>query len=192
MSPGGQFLMSLDKRRAFPSEFDRLIAATEVWCREVYAEAGPQPEDNMSDDLYPEAIWYAWQIRSRIAEMRDLREREPDLVLGLALVLGELIGEARAHLLHGENAARGLKSLMRAREGHEQVHGTKEKRRAGGGAGQCLREVSRAGPWHHRRGIACGPRMRCITQNVPCGAQADTGQVRETRAGPCTCGSRRL
>ena len=42
------------------------------------------------------------------------------------MTLGELIGEARAHLTHGEDAARGLKAVSSAREGHEQVHGTKE------------------------------------------------------------------
>ena len=113
-------------KREFPSEFDRLIAATEAWCREVYAEAGLKPDDVVPDDLYPQDIWYASQISSLVAEIRDLREREPDLVLGLALVLGELIGEARAHLTHGENAARGLKGVVSARAGHEQVHGTEE------------------------------------------------------------------
>jgi hypothetical protein len=117
-------------KREFPSEFDRLIAATEAWCREVYAEAGLKPDDVVPDDLYPQDIWYASQISSRVAEIRDLREREPDLLLGLALVLGELIGEARAHLAHGENAARGLKGVSSARAGHEQVHGTKEMKEA--------------------------------------------------------------
>jgi 8-oxo-dGTP pyrophosphatase MutT (NUDIX family) len=39
-------------KREFPSEFDRLIAATEAWCREVYAEAGLKPDDVVPDDLY--------------------------------------------------------------------------------------------------------------------------------------------
>lgn len=121
--------LARDKRR-FPSEFDRLIAATETWCNRVHAEAGLTPDEIVSDDLYPQEIWYASQICSRIGEIRDLREKEPDLVLGLALVLGELIGEARAHLAHGENAARGLKSVRNAREGHEQVHGTEDMKQA--------------------------------------------------------------
>ena len=113
-------------KREFPSEFDRLIAATEAWCREVYAEAGLKPDDVVPDESYPQRSWYASQIRSVVAEIRDLREKEPDLVLGLALLVGELIGEARAHLTHGENAARGLKGVVSARAGHEQVHGTEE------------------------------------------------------------------
>jgi hypothetical protein len=112
--------------REFPSEFDRRIAPAEAWSRTVYAEAGLNPDQVVSDDLYPEKVWYASQIRSHVAAIRKLREREPDLVLGLALELGELIGEARAHLTHGENAARGLKGVLSARAGHEQVHGTKE------------------------------------------------------------------
>jgi len=113
-------------RREFPSEFDRLLAPAEAWCRAVYAEGGLRPDWVVSDDLYPQKVWYASQIRSLAAEIRGLREKEPDLVLGIALTLGELIGEARAHLTHGENAARGLKAVLSAREGHEQVHGTKE------------------------------------------------------------------
>jgi hypothetical protein len=116
--------------REFPSEFDRLIAPAEAWSRAVYAEAGLNPDHVVSDDLYPEKVWYASQIRSHIAAIRKLRKREPDLVLGLALELGELIGEARAHLTHGENAARGLKGVLSARAGHEQVHGTKEIKEA--------------------------------------------------------------
>jgi hypothetical protein len=117
-------------RREFPSEFDRLIAPAEAWCREVYAEAGLKPDEFVSDDLYPQKAWYASQIRSLAAEIRELREREPDLVLGIALLLGELIGEARAHLMHGQDAARGLKAVASARAGHEQVHGTKELKEA--------------------------------------------------------------
>jgi hypothetical protein len=117
-------------RREFPSEFDRLIAPAERWSRDVYAEAGLKPEEVVSDDLYPQKVWYASQIRSLAAEIRRLREREPDLVLGLALLLGELIAEGRAHLTHGENAARGLKGVLSARAGHEQVHGTKKMKEA--------------------------------------------------------------
>jgi hypothetical protein len=113
-------------KRAFPSEFDRLLAPAEAWAAAVYAEAGLEPRWAVSDDLYPQEIWYASQIRSLAAEIRRLREKESDLVLGIALTLGELIGEARAHLSHGENAARGLKAMSSARAGHEQVHGTKE------------------------------------------------------------------
>jgi hypothetical protein len=113
-------------KREFPSEFDRLLAPAEAWSRAVYAEARMKPDWVVSDELYPQKVWYASQIRSLAAEIRKLREREPDLVLGIALTLGELIGEARAHLMHGENAARGLKAVLSAREGHEQVHGTKE------------------------------------------------------------------
>jgi hypothetical protein len=32
--------------------------------------------------------------------------------------------------MHGEDAARGLKAVLSAREGHEQVHGTKEAKEA--------------------------------------------------------------
>ena len=117
-------------KREFPSEFDRLLAPAEAWCRAVYAEAGMEPNRVVPDDLYPQKVWYAWQIRSLAAEIRRLREKEPDLVLGIALTLGELIGEARAHLTHGEDAARGLKALSSARAGHEQVHGTKEIKEA--------------------------------------------------------------
>jgi hypothetical protein len=113
-------------RRTFPSEFDRLLAPAEAWSRAVYEEAGMKPNWVVSDDLYPQKVWYASQIRSLAAEIRRLREKEPDLVLGVALTLGELIGEAKAHLTHGEDAARGLKAVLSAREGHEQVHGTKE------------------------------------------------------------------
>jgi hypothetical protein len=117
-------------RKRFLTEFDRLIAPNEAWCREVYAEAGLKPDEFVSDDLYPQSVWYASRIGSLAAEIRELREREPDLVLGLALLLGELIGEAQAHLSHGENAARGLKGALSARAGHEQVHGTKEMKSA--------------------------------------------------------------
>ena len=117
-------------RRKFPSEFDRLIADVEGWCSAVYAEAGLKPDEFVSDDRYPQRVWYASQIRALAAEIRGLRKREPDLVLGIALTLGELIGEARAHLTHGENAARGLKGVLSARAGHEQVHGTKERKDA--------------------------------------------------------------
>jgi hypothetical protein len=113
-------------RREFPSEFDRLLAPAEGWCHAVYTEAGLKPDEVVSDDLYPQKVWYASRIRTLAAEIRGLREREPDLVLGIALTLGELIGEAQAHLTHGENAARGLKAVLSARQGHEQVHGTKE------------------------------------------------------------------
>jgi hypothetical protein len=117
-------------KREFPSEFERLIAPAEAWSRAVYAEAGLKPEEFVSDDRYPEKVWYASQIHSLTAEIRRLREREPDLVLGLALLLGELIGEGQAHLTHGENAARGLKGVLSARAGHEQVHGTKAMKEA--------------------------------------------------------------
>jgi hypothetical protein len=116
--------------RAFPSEFDRLLAPAEAWAAAVYAEAGLKPRWVASDDLYPQEIWYASQFRSLAAEVRRLREKEPDLVLGIALTLGELIGEAKAHLTHGEDAARGVKAMSSARAGHEQVHGTKEMKEA--------------------------------------------------------------
>jgi hypothetical protein len=80
--------------------------------------------------MYPQKVWYASQIRLLAAEIRHFRKKEPDLALGLALELGELIGEGRAHLIHGENAARGLKAISSAREGHEQVHGTREAKAA--------------------------------------------------------------
>jgi hypothetical protein len=117
-------------RKEYPSEFDRLIASAEAWSRAVYAEAGLKPDECVPHDQYPQRIWYASQICSLAAAIRKLREREPDLVLGLALELGELIGEGRAHLTHGENAARGLKGVLSARAGHEQVHGTKEMKKA--------------------------------------------------------------
>jgi hypothetical protein len=117
-------------KRSFPSEFDRLLAPAEAWAAAVYAEAGLKPRWVVSDDLYPQEIWYASQIRSLAAEVRRLREKEPDLVLGIALTLGELIGEAKAHLTHGEDAARGVKAMSSARAGHEQVHGTKEMKEA--------------------------------------------------------------
>jgi hypothetical protein len=118
------------EKEEFPSEFDRRVAPAEASCRAIYTEAGLKPDEVVSNDLYPQRVWYASQIRSLAAAIRKLREREPDLVLGLALELGELIGEARAHLSHGENAARGLKGLLSARAGHEQVHGTKEMKEA--------------------------------------------------------------
>lgn len=121
--------LARDKRQ-FPSEFDRLMAPAEAWSRAVYAEAGLKSDEFVADDHYPRRVWYASQIRSHAAEIRKLRDREPDLVLGLALLLGELIGEARAHLAHGENAARGLKGILSARAGHEQVHGTKDMKEA--------------------------------------------------------------
>ena len=117
-------------RSDYPSEFDRLIAPAEAWSRAVYTEAGLKPHEVVSDDLYPQKVWYASQILSLAAEVRKLREREPDLVLGIALSLGELIGEGRAHLMHGQDAARGLKGVSSARAGHEQVHGTKEMKEA--------------------------------------------------------------
>jgi hypothetical protein len=117
-------------KKAFPSEFDRLLAPAEAWAREVYAEAGLTPDWVVSDELYPQKVWYASQIRSLAAEIRGLREKEPDLVLGIALTLGELMGEARGHLMHGEDAARGLNAVLSARAGHEQVHGTKEAKEA--------------------------------------------------------------
>jgi hypothetical protein len=117
-------------KRAFPSEFDRLLAPAEAWAAAVYAEAGLEPDKVVPNDLYPQEVWYASQIRSLAAEIQRLREKEPDLVLGIALTLGELIGEARAHLRHGEDAARGLKAVLSAREGHEHVHGTKEAKEA--------------------------------------------------------------
>jgi hypothetical protein len=117
-------------RGAYPSEFDRLIAPAEAWSRAVYAEAGLRADEVVSDDQYPQKVWYASQIHSLAAAIRKLREREPDLVLGLALELGELIGEARAHLTHGEDAAPGLKAISSARAGHEQVHGSQEAKEA--------------------------------------------------------------
>ena len=117
-------------KREFPSEFDRLLAPAEAWSRAVYAEAGMKPNWVVPDELYPQRVWYASQIRSLAAEIRRLREKGPDLVLGIALTLGELIGEARAHLSHGEDAARGLKAMSSAREGHEQVHGTRQMKEA--------------------------------------------------------------
>ena len=117
-------------RKAFPSEFNRLLAPAEAWARGVYAKAGLEPGWVVSDELYPQKVWYASQIRSLAAEIRGLREREPDLVLGIALTLGELLGEARAHLLYGDDAARGLKAVRSAREGHEQVHGSKDVKEA--------------------------------------------------------------
>jgi hypothetical protein len=117
-------------KKALPSEFDRLLAPAEAWARAVYAEAGIKPDWVASDELYPQKVWYAYQICSLAAEIRRLRDKEPDLVLGIALTLGELIGEARAHLMHGEDAARGLKAVLSAREGHEQVHGNKEEKEA--------------------------------------------------------------
>jgi hypothetical protein len=117
-------------QREYPSAFDRVIAPAEAWCHAVYTEAGLKPDEVVSNDLYPQKVWYASQIRSLAAAIRKLREREPDLVLGLALELGVVIGEGRAHLTHGENAARGLKGVLSARAGHEQVHGTKEMKEA--------------------------------------------------------------
>jgi hypothetical protein len=117
-------------KREFPSEFDRLLASAEAWSRAACAEGGLKPNEFVPDDLYPQRVWYASRILSLAAEVRALREREPDLVLGIALTLGELIGEARAHLSHGEDAARGLKAVSSARAGHEQVHGTKEMKEA--------------------------------------------------------------
>ncbi len=72
-------------KREFPSEFDRLLAPAEAWSRAVYAEAGMKPNWVVPDDLYPQKVWYASQIRSLAAEIRRLREKEPDLVLGIAL-----------------------------------------------------------------------------------------------------------
>jgi hypothetical protein len=117
-------------KTAFPSEFDRLLAPAEAWAGGVYAKAGIKPGWVVSDEIYPQAVWYASQIHSLAAEIRRFREKEPDLVLGIALTLGELIGEARAHLMHGDDAARGLTAVLSAREGHEQVHGTKEAKEA--------------------------------------------------------------
>jgi hypothetical protein len=108
------------------SEFDRLIAPAEAWSRAAYADAGLKPDQVVSDDFYPQAAWYASRILSLAADIRRLREAEPDLVLGMALELGVLIGEARAHLMHGQDAARGLKAVLSARAGHEQVHGSRE------------------------------------------------------------------
>lgn len=118
-----------DKAR-FPSEFDRLIADAEGWSHDVTSAAGLGPDQTVPDDLYPQALWYAAQIRMRVAEIRDLRKRYPDLSLGLALYLGELIGEARAHLAHGEDAARGVRAMESARAGHEQVHGNQAAKQA--------------------------------------------------------------
>lgn len=121
--------LARDKAK-FPNEFDRLIADTETWCHDVVAEAGLRPDEAVPDDRYPEAIWYAIEIKKRVAEIRDLRDSYPDLAVSLALLLGQLIGEARAHLRHGQDAARGIKAVQSAREGHEQVHGTEAKKTA--------------------------------------------------------------
>jgi hypothetical protein len=118
-----------DKAR-FPSEFDRLIADAEGWSHEVTSAAELRADQAVPDELYPQARWYAAQITMRAAEIRDLRERHPGLALGLALYLGELIGEARAHLAHGEDAARGMKAVQSARAGHEQVHGNEAAKQA--------------------------------------------------------------
>jgi hypothetical protein len=117
-------------RREFPNEFDRLIADAEGWSHQVAAAAGLRSDQAVTDELYPQAVWYAAQIRSRAAEIRHLRDRYPDLVLGLALYVGELIGEARAHLAHGEDAARGLKAVQSARAGHEQAYGSEAAKQA--------------------------------------------------------------
>jgi hypothetical protein len=117
-------------RSEYPSEFDRLIAPAEAWSRAVCADAGLKEGQVVSDDLYPERLWYAWQILCLAADVRRLREAEPDLVLGMALELGELVGEARAHLMHGQDAARGQKAVSSARAGHEKVHGTREMKQA--------------------------------------------------------------
>jgi hypothetical protein len=117
-------------RSAYPNEFDRLIAPAEAWSRAVWADAGLKAGQVVSDEMYPRAVWYASQILSLAADIRRLREAEPDLVLGMALELGVLIGEARAHLMHGQDAARGLKAVLSARAGHEQVHGTHETKQA--------------------------------------------------------------
>ena len=121
--------LARDKAK-FPNEFDRLIADTETWCGQVARDAGLRPDEAVSDERYPRAIWYAVEIQRRTAEIRDLREEDPDLAISLALLLGELIGEARAHLSHGENAARGLKAMQNARAGHEQTHGTAATKQA--------------------------------------------------------------
>jgi hypothetical protein len=121
--------LARDKTK-FPNEFDRLIADTEASCGRVAREAGLRPDEAVPDERYPQAIWYAVEIQRRTAEIREVREEDPDLAISLALLLGELIGEARAHLTHGENAARGLKGVVSARAGHEQVHGTKEIKEA--------------------------------------------------------------
>jgi hypothetical protein len=62
-------------RSEFPSEFDRLIADTEAWCQDVAAAAGLRPDQAVSDELYPEPIWYAARISTRAAEIRHLRDR---------------------------------------------------------------------------------------------------------------------
>jgi hypothetical protein len=120
----------LHDKSEFPSEFDRLIADAEAWCQDVAAAAGVRSDQGVPDELYPQAIWYAVQIRTRAAEIRHLRDSHPDLALGLALYLGELIGEARAQLAHGEDAARGLKTMESARAGHAQVHGSENAKQA--------------------------------------------------------------
>ena len=116
-------------KREFPSEFDRLLAPAEAWSRAVYAEAGMEPNSRARRPLPAGGLV---RITDSLPRCRDpkTRGKEPDLVLGIALTLGELIGEARAHLSHGKDAARGLKAVLSAREGHEQVHGTKEAKEA--------------------------------------------------------------
>jgi hypothetical protein len=92
----------------YPNEFDRLIADVEARCGDILAEERLEPGAGVSDERYPEPIWYAGQIIDRTAEIRDLRDHNPDLAIAAALVLGHLIGEAQAHLSLGEDAARGV------------------------------------------------------------------------------------
>lgn len=82
-------------KKDFPSEFDRLLASNEAWCRAVYAEAGLKPDEFVPNEVYPGKTWYAYQITSLAAEIRGVRGKNTDLALGLALLLGELVGEAR-------------------------------------------------------------------------------------------------
>jgi hypothetical protein len=114
----------------YRNEFDRLIADVEARCRDILAEQGLEPGAGVSDERYPEAIWYAGQIIDRTAEIRDLRDHNPDLAIAAALVLGHLIGEAQAHLSHGEDAARGVKTMQSVKAGHEGVHGSPAAKRA--------------------------------------------------------------
>jgi hypothetical protein len=64
-------------KREFPSEFDRLLAPAEAWCRAVYAEAGLKPDLVVTDDLYPQRVWYASQIHSSLPRSEGSGRRNP-------------------------------------------------------------------------------------------------------------------